>query len=128
MAAAHPPTEIRLTYEGANLHVEVIHTTINHTRHYIRKITISKDKQEIQSQYFHQQVDPAKFVQDFKIEAKPGDVLVVEAFSSQGGSLSASMTVLAGTTEAADSAADSYLTIDLNSGGRKSQESNPYSP
>ena len=128
IASAHPPTEVRLAFVEGKLHVEVIHTTIDHTRHYIRKITISKDKREIHAQYFHQQVDPTKFVQDFKLDVKPGDALVVEAFSSQGGSLSASITVPAEAEVAADSLSRSHPESDPNPGGQKIHDLNPYSP
>jgi len=94
-AGAHPPSGILLTYDADSkvLHVDVSHVSRDHIRHHIRKITIYRNGMEVMSKYFHQQIDPAKFTQDFPVNAEAGDVLKIEAFSTQGGSLEETLTV-----------------------------------
>lgn len=94
-AGAHPPLDIALEYDHENqtLHVEMEHIVRNMKDHYIRKTLITKNNGTPIEEYSRRQTTPTSYVMDVPLPAKTGDQITVEAFCSEGGSLSATLIV-----------------------------------
>ena len=86
-ALAHPPSEITLNYDAQkkNLHIEMRHVTKNPRKHFIRKLSVSKNGTEIDSRSYVQQTTAAMLIADVPLEAVPGDVLRAEAVCNTAG-------------------------------------------
>jgi hypothetical protein len=88
LTAAHPPTDLELTYDDSQqmLHVKMTHVSHNLRKHYIRTIIVYKNDEEIlQHRYPTTQTSPGGVEDDFPLKAVKGDVIRVKASCSQGG-------------------------------------------
>lgn len=86
-AMARPPAEINLSYdtEKKNLHIEARHVTSNSRKHFIRRVVVYKNGEEIEKRFYVQQTTAAMLIEDLALEAVPGDVLRVEAVCNEAG-------------------------------------------
>ena len=92
---AHPPREIKMEYDAVQkiLKIDMEHVSRNHTRHYIRKIVVTVNDRPPMVEYYRQQVNPAHFTVEIPLEAKGGDKIAIQAYSSEGGIQEASIDV-----------------------------------
>ncbi len=93
-AAAHPPSEVRLAFDGQSqsLKVTVTHVVSNPSAHYIYKIIIMKNGEQVLAKEYKSQPS-STFTYDYPINASPGDVLKADAYCVIAGSRSAEITV-----------------------------------
>ena len=84
---AHPPRDMVLSYDQASqtLTVQIEHTTRSKADHYIHRLTIFKNDQELPSVKLPRQSRPTGHEQDIAVEAGAGDTLTVKAFCNKGG-------------------------------------------
>ncbi|MBF0504567.1 MAG: hypothetical protein HQL14_05630 [Candidatus Omnitrophica bacterium] len=92
---ATPPTSITQTYDldKASLHVDAVHPSDLLDKSYVRMMTVSLNNKPVQTFYYYRQKDHAGFSEDVSLKAKVGDVIKVDLFCTQGGSLSDELTV-----------------------------------
>ena len=95
LALAAAPTAIDLKYDPKEkvLNIDIAHVSHDQNKHYIKKVTVTKNNEEPKTLYFRQQVDHAHFVTQTPLEAQPGDAVKVEAQDSEGGSLTEEMVI-----------------------------------
>jgi len=95
LCLATPPTGISLSYEldKAFLHVDAVHESDILDKSYVRMMTVSLNGQPVQSLYYTRQQNHEGFSDDVSIKAQVGDVIRVELFCTEGGSLAQEMTV-----------------------------------
>ena len=93
-AAAHAPSEVSLAFDGQNqsLKVTVTHAVSNPSVHYIYKIIIMKNGEQVLAKEYKSQPS-STFTYDYPINASPGDVLRADAYCVIAGSRSAEITV-----------------------------------
>lgn len=86
-AIARPPSAIIMKYDlnTTVLDVEIKHVTVNVVKHYIRKVIIYKNDQEIFNKTYPRQPQPQGFEEQITVAAKVGDILHVKAFCSEAG-------------------------------------------
>ncbi len=86
-AMARPPTEINLSYdaEAGNLHIEARHVTNNTRKHFIRKVIVYNNDEKVAERSYVQQTTASMLIEDFALEAFPGDILRVEAVCNEVG-------------------------------------------
>ena len=86
-ALARPPAEMKLTYdaEKKNLHAEIRHVTSNPRKHFIRKLIIYKNGDEIENRFYVQQTTAAMLIEDVSLEAVTGDVIQADAICNEAG-------------------------------------------
>ena len=86
-AQAHPPKNIEAEYiqEEGKLYILIEHLSRDPREHYIRKVTISVNGEEVITERMHQQVDPNKVVLTLDLEAEGGDQIEIKAYCSEGG-------------------------------------------
>jgi hypothetical protein len=87
LAQARPPSSIDLTYDAAkeSLHIDIKHVSENMRKHYIRKITVTKNK-EVPSTYFYSsQTSASEMIVDVPMKAMPKDTITVEVVCSEAG-------------------------------------------
>ena len=94
-ALAHAPSKIDLTYDADKkvLHLEMTHVSTNLLKHYIRKIIIYKNEEEVQNIYLVKQTTASTVVEDVPLEAKDGDVIRVKAICAEAGYKEESLTI-----------------------------------
>ena len=96
VAYANPPTKIDTEYNVSTktLAVVVAHPVKDPQKHYIYKITLTLNGKEISKNEFNNQYNNTVQQTSFIIkDAKPGDVLIVEATCSIFGSLAKKITL-----------------------------------
>jgi len=89
IASSHPPTDLVLKYDqkAKVLEVRMRHVTEDIREHYVRTITVSVNGQEPKGyRYTHQQY-PSYVDVFLPVEAKPGDMIHVQANCLKGGSI-----------------------------------------
>jgi len=89
-ALAHPPSDIKISYEPATgiLQAIVVHNVSTPDSHYIKKVDIGLNGKEIaELKFFRQDNDLAQPVSYAVPNAKPGDTISVEAYCSISGTL-----------------------------------------
>ena len=86
MASAHPPSKIELSYDDKEqaLTVDIAHVTSDVVKHHIRKITLYKNDQELESYYFVTQT-PQGLIDKIPLEAKSGDKIRVKVVCKEAG-------------------------------------------
>ncbi len=91
---AHPPGKIELSYDAKEhiLTVKIDHVTNNTLKHYIRKLTLFKNDQELDSYYFVTQ-SPQGLEEKIPLEAKSKDNIRVKAICKQAGYLEQTLTI-----------------------------------
>ncbi len=94
-AAARPPSAVDLSYdtEKKDLHIEVHHVASNPRKHFIRKLSIDKNGQEVDSRSYAKQTTATMLIEDVPLEAVTGDVVRVEAICSEAGRKEATLVV-----------------------------------
>lgn len=98
---ATPPTNLTLTYdlETKTLHIEMTHVSSHLRKHYIRKILVYKNDQEVEDIRLVSQTTPSSVIRDVVLDAKDKDVIRVKAICSEAGTAEASLTVQEKTEE-----------------------------
>jgi len=90
IAYAHPPSDIIITYDAATktLHAVIMHNVSNPTNHYIKKVDVGLNGQEIIEHRISRQDNNTTQTVSYLIpDVKTGDVLSVEAYCSISGKL-----------------------------------------
>jgi hypothetical protein len=84
---AHAPKSVTLVYDaGAKvLKVTILHPSFTPSWHYIKSVTIERNKQPLVS-YPYQSQKGDELTYSYEIPVIPGDILVVSAFCSMWGS------------------------------------------
>jgi hypothetical protein len=84
---ANPPKSLTLAYDaGAKvLKVTILHPSFMPSWHYVKTVTIEKNKQPWAS-YPYKSQPGDEFTYSYEISVAPGDILVVKAFCSMYGS------------------------------------------
>ncbi len=93
-AFATPPKKVTLSYEAATkiLKVTLLHASFTPSWHYIKTVTIAKNKQAAAS-YAYTSQSGDEFTYTYEIPAAPGDTFVVNAYCSMYGSRTESLTI-----------------------------------
>jgi hypothetical protein len=84
---ANPPKSLTLAYDANAkiLKVTILHSSFMPSWHYIKTVTIDKNKQPLAS-YPYQSQPGDEFTYTYEVSVMPGDILVVNAFCSMYGS------------------------------------------
>lgn len=92
---ATPPTNVTLTYdvEKKMLHVSAKHATESLDRHYLRRVVIYKNDQEVDAVNLTRQKMPSGIEEDIALEAQQGDRIAVSIYCKKGGEGKGEMTV-----------------------------------
>lgn len=92
--SAHPPSQVTLTYDGANqsLKVTTTHQVSNPASHYVYKIAVDKNGEKILEEE-HTSQPSSTFSYDYPLNASPGDAIKATAYCVIAGSRSAEITV-----------------------------------
>jgi len=95
VSLAVPPSSITLSYDldKGSLHVDADHPSDLLDKNYVRMMVISLNSQPVQTLYYYRQKEHDKFSDDVSFKAQAGDVIRVELFCTQGGSLAQELTV-----------------------------------
>lgn len=89
-AYAHPPSDIIIGYDpqAKVLHAVIMHNTSNPVSHYINKVDVGLNGNEIVEHHISREDNNISQTVDYLIpDAKPGDKLSVEAYCSISGKL-----------------------------------------
>jgi len=95
-AYAHPPSDIKITFNPQTkmLKAVIMHNTSNPLNHYIKKVDIGLNGEEIIEQAISREDNFESQTVSYLIpDAKEGDVLSVEAYCSISGKLQKEITV-----------------------------------
>jgi hypothetical protein len=95
-AFAHPPSDIIITYDASTkmLKAVIMHNVNDTKAHYIKKVDVGLNNNEIISQVLSRQDNNTNQTVSYLIpDTKPGDTLSVEASCSISGKLKKSITV-----------------------------------
>ncbi len=94
-ATAHPPAQMSLVYDSLNqsLKVTTTHAVSNPASHYVFKITVQKNGEQILTKEYTNQPTSSMFSYDYPLNAGKGDVLKATAYCVIAGSRSAEITV-----------------------------------
>lgn len=84
---AHPPQDIQLSYDKEKKVLDIIvkHTTKDLFEHYIKKLIIYKNDEELSQHSFKRQTTAARLVATVPLEVESEDVIRVEAICSEVG-------------------------------------------
>lgn len=94
-ALAHPPRSLDLSYDGARgiLQVKISHRVGNPSRHYVERITVTKNDTTVVEKNYQEQESRSGETYEYRLEAKNGDLVEVEATCNRFGKLSESLQV-----------------------------------
>ena len=94
-ATAHSPSQVSLVYDSQNQSLSVIttHQVSNPSSHYVFKILVQKNGEQVLTKEYKSQPTSSTFTYDYPINATKGDVLKATAFCSIAGSRSGEITV-----------------------------------
>ncbi|WP_143330667.1 hypothetical protein [Cloacibacillus sp. An23] len=95
-AAAHPPTNIRLGWDGAHgtLSVKADHRVNDKTKHYIMSMAVSGPSGQLVSERYESQQSNEGFSETVKLDGvKPGDKISVELVCNIMGSAVQEITI-----------------------------------
>jgi hypothetical protein len=95
-AFAHPPKSVTLAYDAATkvLKVTILHPSFMPSWHYIKTVTVEKNKQSA-GNYVYKNQPGDEFAYTYEIPAQPGETLVVNVYCSMYGSRTESLTIAA---------------------------------
>jgi len=95
-ATAHSPSQVSLVYDSQNqsLFVTTTHQVSNPSSHYVFKILVQKNGEQVLTKEYKSQPTSSTFTYDYPINATKGDVLKATAFCSIAGSRSGEITVV----------------------------------
>ncbi|MBN2398213.1 MAG: hypothetical protein JXI32_07520 [Deltaproteobacteria bacterium] len=87
-ARAHSPNDISLRYDQGSrtLSVTISHAVSDPRKHYVKKITITKNGEPVATHDYTSQPEPSPFTYTYPLEAKAGDTLKVTADCNYFGS------------------------------------------
>jgi hypothetical protein len=94
-AAAHPPAQVSLAYDSQNQSLEVTttHQVSDPTSHYVFKIAVQKNGEQVLTKEYTSQPTSSTFSYNYSLNASKGDVLKATAYCIIAGSKSAEITV-----------------------------------
>lgn len=95
-AMAHGPKKVKLSFDktSSTLTADIAHKVKNVEKHYISKITIYVNGEEVKSKTYEKQTDKAHELAEFNIaDLKSGDVLKLTAKCNKFGKKSAEITI-----------------------------------
>jgi glucose/arabinose dehydrogenase len=94
-AAAHAPSQVSLAYDSQNqsIKVTIAHTVSNPGSHYIYKVVIQKNGEQILKKEYSSQPTSSTFTYDYPLNASKGDIIKATAYCSIAGSKSGEITV-----------------------------------
>jgi len=94
-SVAHGPSNVALSYDtaGQTLTVTITHSVSKPGGHFIDRVIVSKNGQEVLTQTYTSQPDALTFAYSYEIPAAPGDVFEVKAKCNKFGSRKATLTV-----------------------------------
>lgn len=92
---AHPPVDMEINYdiESQQVTVMITHETPGPTVHYINRVTIEVNDNEILSEDYQSQPTNDVFSYTYDVSAEIGDVITVTAYCNIQGSISRSLTI-----------------------------------
>jgi desulfoferrodoxin (superoxide reductase-like protein) len=95
VAQAHSPNGVVLQYDSDSrtLRVGISHTVSNPQKHYVKKVTITKNGGFVATHEYTSQPEPSSFTYTYPMEAKAGDTLKATADCSYFGSETGEITV-----------------------------------
>lgn len=95
VAQAHGPKDVTLTYDSDSrtLSVTVTHAVSNPQKHYVKKVTITKNGEPVATHEYTSQPESSSFTYTYPMEAKEGDTLKVKASCNYFGSETEEITV-----------------------------------
>jgi len=95
-AYAHPPSDIAITYDPASkiLTAVIAHNVSNPATHFIRKVDVSMNGKEVINHFISKQDNnETQTVMYLLPDAKPNDLVSVEAYCSISGKLEKLITI-----------------------------------
>ena len=86
-AWATPPSSLTLTYDVDKqmLHVSAVHASERLDKHYLRRIVVFKNNEEIDTVNLTRQKAPSGVEEDIPVETVGGEKLSVQIYCSKGG-------------------------------------------
>jgi len=92
---AHGPKDVTLTYDSDSqtLSVSISHSVSNPQKHYVKKVTITKNGEPVATHEYTSQSTPSSFTYTYPMEAKAGDTLKVKAKCNYFGSKTGELTI-----------------------------------
>ena len=110
--ALFPIQSVSLSYDlkTSVLHVDAVHPSDNWERDYVRMMTVSLNGQLVSTLNYYHQTKPSGFSDDVSLNAKPGDVITVHVFCTQGNSISQDLTVASQPGQGADAGTNNNTT------------------
>lgn len=99
--AAHPASEMNLSYEMDNemLEVEIVHSVDNQEDHYIDNVEVRKNEELMMSKNYNSQPTSSSFTYEYELTASEGDNISVYSNCNKGGDDTVEMQVEAGQTQ-----------------------------
>ncbi len=93
--ASHSPSKVTFQYDFVQkkLHIEMHHVTRKTRKHYIRRLSVYKNDQEVQVFAYNHQATTSIFTQDVDVEAMVGDRFRVQAICMEAGRIDETWTV-----------------------------------
>jgi hypothetical protein len=87
--AAHPPSDMTLTYNelSKDLQVTITHRVPNPQEHYIKEVAVTINGKIVNDSIYTSQPAPDTFTYTYPIDTKPGDEIAVTATCVLAGSL-----------------------------------------
>jgi hypothetical protein len=94
-ASAHPPADVRLSYDAASstLTVTITHSTIIPSWHYVKQVEIVKNGTSVSTTGYESQPGKTSFTYTYAVPAQPGDVLEVTCTCNILGSKAAKLQI-----------------------------------
>jgi len=85
---AHSPNDISLRYDQGSrtLSVTISHAVSDPRKHFVKKVSITKNGEPVATHDYTSQPEPSPFVYTYPVEAKAGDTLKVTADCNYFGS------------------------------------------
>ena len=92
---AHGPSKVALSYDtgGQTLAVTIKHNVSNPGSHFIDRVIVSKNGEEVLTQTYTSQPDVLPFTYTYEVPAAAGDTFAVKAECNKFGSRKAKLTV-----------------------------------
>lgn len=84
---ATPPSAVHIEYNAGKkiLHLEIKHISRNLNDHYIRRVNVTKNDNEIKKFIYPRQSSPPGFSEDIDLDAQSGDIIRVKVFCNRTG-------------------------------------------
>lgn len=95
VAQAHGPNGVLLRYDSdaRTLRVDISHSVSNPQKHYVKKVTITKNGEPVTVHEYTGQPETSSFTYTYPMEAKEGDTLKATADCNYFGSKTGEITV-----------------------------------